>query len=146
MQVEQGMRRTAVRALVALLSVALVFTMMPLTGGAASHAAEGGLQTQTPAVVVSGQGLTGAAYTKDTVKKEVSYTLDELKAMDGVTGEMYSSRKQLEPFARSYFIADGVKVSALLGDAVSGTEEIAFLASDGYICSFKKSRTTSFES
>ena len=138
MQVEQGMRRTAVRALVALLSVALVFTMMPLTGGAASHAAEGGLQTQTPAVVVSGQGLTGAAYTKDTVKNEVSYTLDELKAMDGVTGEMYSSRKQQEPFARSYFIADGVKVSALLGDAVSGTEEIAFLASDGYRCSFKK--------
>ena len=101
MEVAKERNRIWSKILMAMLSVALVFTMMPLTGGAASHAAEGGLQTQTPAVVVSGQGLTGAAYTKDTVKKEVSYTLDELKAMDGVTGEMYSSRKQQEPFARS---------------------------------------------
>ena len=70
-------RPAAVRALIALLSVALVFTMMPLSSGVA-HAASGSLVSKTPAVVVTGQGLTGAAYTKANVSNEVSYTLDEL--------------------------------------------------------------------
>ncbi len=137
MQRLTGMRKKAARALVAVLSVALVFTMMPLTGGSAVHAAGEGFETSSPAVVVTGQGLTGAAYSQDTVSKEVSYSLEELKAMDGVTGEMYSSRKQQEPYTRSYFIADGVKVSSLLGDAAAGTDEISFIASDGYRCSFQ---------
>lgn len=135
---EKTGNRTTARILIALLAVALVFTMMPLSKGV-SYAATGGLTTQTPEVVVTGQGLIGGAeYTADTVKKEKSFTMDELKKMDGVTGEMYSAKKSKEPFTKSYFIVDGVKVSSLIENLASISDTIAFIADDGYTCSFKK--------
>ena len=133
MQTMTSKRRGISRALVALLSVALVFTMMPLSGGSAykAHAASA-MEVKDAAVVVTGQGLLGGAeYTADNVGLEKSYSLDELKSMDGVKGEMYSAKKQKSPFTKSYFIADGVNVSSLL-DAGAYSDEITFYASDGY--------------
>lgn len=124
------------RALVALLSVALIFTMMPLTGSGSHAAAASALQIQSPAVVVTGQGLLGGAeYTKDNVGLERSWSLAEMKALEGVKGELYTAKKQKEPYTKSYFMADGVKVSSLL-DANAYKDEISFIATDGYSCSF----------
>ncbi|MBQ9014662.1 MAG: hypothetical protein IJ109_00950 [Firmicutes bacterium] len=138
MQTASTGRIVASRLLVAILAVALVFTMMPLGSRSITYAAEGGFTVQTPALVITGQGMLGGeAYSAANVSQERSYSLDELKAMQDVTGEMYSSKKTQEPYTKSYFIADGVSLSALLGDVVSGTEPITALASDGYECSFK---------
>ena len=138
MQRASTSRLVASRLLVAILAVALVFTMMPLGSRSLSYAADGGLTVQTPAMVVTGQGMLGGAdYSKDNVSLERSYSLDELKAMQDVTGEMYSSKKTQDPFTKSYFIADGVKVSDLIGEKIAGTDLISFFASDGYDCSFK---------
>ena len=45
----------ASRLLVAILAVALVFTMMPLSGRSISHAAGGSLDVKTPVMVVTCQ-------------------------------------------------------------------------------------------
>lgn len=131
---EKTGNKTAVRLLIALLAVAMVFTMMPLTMGQ-SHAATG-METKTPALVVTGSGLVGEAYTEESVQKEKAYTLDELKALEGVQSQMYSAMKAKDPYTKSYFIADGVKVSSLIGDPDSIKEKVTFIAEDGYVCSF----------
>ena len=132
-------RRRGYIVLAAILSVALIFTMMPLSGRSISHAASGStMQVQEPAVVVTGQGLIGGAeYSEDTIGKERSWSLAELQAMDGVKGQLYSAKKQKAPYTKSYFLADGVKISSLL-DPEAYTDEITFLAADGYSCSFQK--------
>ena len=96
------------------------------------------MQVQEPAVVLTGQGLIGGAeYSEDTIGKERSWSLEELQTMDGVKGQLYSAKKQKAPYTKSYFLADGVKISSLL-DPEAYTDEITFLAADGYSCSFQK--------
>lgn len=135
-----GFGRRLPRTLAWLLSVALVFTMMPLAAGGTepAHSASK-LTLQEPALVVTGQGLIGGnAYNEKNVGLERSWSLEELKKLECVRGELYSARKQQPPFTRSYFLADGVKVSSLLGDADAYADEITFQATDGYRCSFLK--------
>ena len=88
MQRASTSRLVASRLLVAILAVALVFTMMPLGSRSLSYAADGGLTVQTPAMVVTGQGMLGGAdYSKDNVSLERSYSLDELKDISSVCRE-----------------------------------------------------------
>ena len=76
MHTASNCKTAAARLLVAVLAVALVFTMMPLTGGGFVRAAENDLQTQTPVLAVTGQGLIGGtAYTADNVSLEKSYSM-----------------------------------------------------------------------
>lgn len=146
MRIATARGTAASRLLVFILAVALVFTMMPLGSRSFSHAASGGFVAEgIPVLAVSGQGLLGGnGYTADTVSAERSYTLDELKQMNGVTGQMYSARKSDNSATnnRVYTCADGVDVNGLL--AASGVDvneislPIAILASDDYACTFQK--------
>lgn len=130
-------KTAASRLLVAVLAVALVFTMMPLSGGGVARAAENSLTVQTPAVVVTGQGLLGGAdYTADNVSLEKSYSLEELKAMQDVTGQLYSGVKRQKPYSKMYVLADGVKVSTLLGNPQAITDPVSIVAPSGYTTSF----------
>ena len=141
MQSEGLCKRITARALVFVLSVALVFTMMPLGNRSISHATESGLTVQTPVLVATGTDLVGNYKSVEGVSKEKSWTLDELKDLDGVRGEMYSGKKQKTPFTKTYNIVDGVKASSLIGD-LSQYTDVAFLASDGYAVSFKSNAET----
>ena len=90
------------RVLVAMLAIALVFTMMPLNSGSMSYAEGEGLEVQTPVLVVTGQGqIGGAEYSSLNVSAERSYSLDELKAISDVTGQLYSIRRSQDPFSSS---------------------------------------------
>ena len=136
MQSEGLCKRITARALVFVLSVALVFTMMPLGNRSITYAEGDGLTVQTPVLVATGTDLVGDYSSVESVSKEKSWTLDELKGLEGVRGEMYSGKKQKTPFTKTYNIVDGVKVSSLIGD-LSQYTDVAFLASDGYAVSFK---------
>ena len=129
-------KRIISKALVFVLSVALVFTMMPLGNRAMAYAADSDLTVQTPVLVATGTDLVGDYKTVDGVSKEKSWTLDELKGLEGVRGEMYSAKQQKDPWTKSYNIVDGVKVSSLIGD-LSQFTDVAFTASDGYAVTFK---------
>ncbi|MBQ6496333.1 MAG: hypothetical protein IJI74_04090 [Firmicutes bacterium] len=129
------------RFLVALLSVALVFTMMPLNGMGVSYAEpEDSLSIQTPALVVTGTGvLGGSAYSASNVSKECSYSLDELKT---VAGEyVYSSKKQKPPFTKSQHRVKGIELGALVSDLTTTDERVCIVATDGYTAAFQKGGT-----
>ena len=123
------------KAAVSVLSLAMLLTMMPVMA-APVYAEDSVLQTQTPVLVATGTELTGSYDSSDLVSAEKSWTLDELKALDGVEGQMYSAKQQKEPYTKSYNIVDGVKVSSLLGD-LSRYSVVKFFASDGYSVSFR---------
>ena len=98
------------KAAVSVLSLVMLLTMMPAM--AAPVYAEGSvLQTQTPVLVATGTELTGSYDSSDLVSAERSWTLDELKSLEGVEGQMYSAKQQKDPYTKSYNIVDGVKVS-----------------------------------
>lgn len=126
----------ATRIAVILLSAAMVFTMMPTLGGSYSYGADS-LAIKTPAVVVTGQGLlTEGKYSTENVSNEKSYTLDELKALDGVKGEIYSAKKSQEPYTKLYSIVDGVKLTSLVPNLARVKGKISVVASDGYAAVF----------
>lgn len=153
MHTASACKTAAARLLVAILAVALVFTMMPLGSRNISYAASGGFDVQgSPAVVVTGTGLIGGAYSADTVSKEKSYSLDELKAMEGaLSGVKYSARKSKSNgnMHMAYALADGIPVDALLqGSQMSVsdiTDPITILASDNYGSTFVKGQTYDVE-
>lgn len=129
---------------VILLSLAMLFTMMPTLVPA--YAAETGLKTQHPALVVTGSALIGSeVYSSDNVSLEKTYTLEELKALKGATvsKQKYSALKSKEPFAKNYYLVDGVKIASLLGktDDSQLTEDVKVFASDGYAIKFLKDGT-----
>ena len=129
---------------VILLSCAMLFTMMPTLGP--SYAAEAGLKTVHPALVVTGSELIGSdTYSSDNVSLERTYTLEELKALSGATvsKQKYSAKKSQPPYARNYNLVDGVKIAALLGktDDSKLTEDVKVFASDGYGIKFLKNGT-----
>jgi len=136
MQSEGLCKRITARALVFVLSVALVFTMMPLGNRSITYAAGDGLTVQTPVLVATGTDLVGDYNSAASVSKEKSWTLDELKGLDGVRGEMYSAKQQKDPYTKSYNIVDGVLASSLIGDLTQFTD-VSFVASDGYAVTFK---------
>ena len=136
MQSEGLCKRITARALVFVLSVALVFTMMPLGNRSITYAEEGGLTVQTPVLVATGTDLVGDYNSVESVSKEKSWTLDELKGLEGVRGEMYSGKKQQDPWTKTYNIVDGVKVSSLIGD-LSQYTDVAFVAADNRAVTFK---------
>lgn len=144
----KGMCRTiAARALVIMLSVALVFTMMPLSGGMQAHATDE-LTIKSPALVVTGKGLIGnsGVYDAGNVSMEKSYTMDELKSFTEsqgkVTKQKYSAMKSQSPFAKNYYLVDGVKVSSLLGKEESEiTDDVRVIATDNYASQFLQDQT-----
>ena len=136
MQSEGLCKRITARALVFVLSVALVFTMMPLGNRSIAYAEGDGLTVQTPVLVATGTDLVGDYQSAAGVSKEKSWTLDELKGLEGVRGEMYSA-KQNAPYTKTYSIVDGVKVSSLIGD-LSQYENVAFIASDNRAVTFNR--------
>jgi len=135
------LRKAAAKVLVALLAVTMVFTMMPLAGSQAYAESGSVLSTQTPALVVTGKGLIGneGVYSSSNVSSEVSYTLNELKALgEGyvVNGQKYSAMKNA-PFTKNYYLVDGVRVDALLGKSESEiTGDVYVEATDGYKVQF----------
>ncbi|MBQ3369440.1 MAG: hypothetical protein IJG48_00320 [Mogibacterium sp.] len=136
------LNKAASKVLIALLAVTMVFTMMPLAGSPVY--AEGGsaLSIQTPALVVTGQGLIGdgGVYSASNVSKEKSYTVDELKSLgEGyvVYGQKYSAKKSKTPYSKNYFLVDGVRVDALLGKTEAEiTDDVRVIATKGYASEF----------
>ena len=143
MNARNEVNRIALKIAVMLLSIAMLFTMMPTLGGSFAYAGNQDLEIETPALVVTGQGVIGndGVYSSNNVSKEKSYTLDELKALDGVTGQMYSARKSKDPYTRSYSMVDGVKISSLLDNLSTYEGLIRVVANDGYAAVFEKNAT-----
>ncbi|MDD6190108.1 MAG: hypothetical protein PUB75_00760, partial [Firmicutes bacterium] len=146
MRVEGLCRTIASRTLVVLLTVALVFTMMPLNRGFQAHATDE-LTVKSPALVVTGKGLIGneGVYGADNVSMEKSYTMDELKsfteAKGKVTKQKYSAMKSQSPYAKNYYLVDGVKVASLLGKNESDiTDDVRVIATDNYAVQFLQER------
>ncbi len=139
MQTATRRKPIVLRLLAVVMAIAVTFTMMPLDKSIRAYAGEG-LETQTPALLVTGQGLlSDGKYSADNVSKEKSYTLNELKNLgDGktVTGQMYSARGSQDPFTRSYVIVDGVKISALVDNLSNVKDAVHIIAKDGYDVSF----------
>lgn len=134
------LRAITSRLIVMVLALAMTLTMIPMLGSPVY--ADSGLQTQTPVLVVTGSGLIGndGVYGSDNVSLEKSYTLDELKGLgEGyvVLSQKYSAMKSKDPFAKNYFLVDGVKVAALLGKEESEiTDDISVYATDNYAVQF----------
>ncbi|MBQ3292269.1 MAG: hypothetical protein IJH43_07830 [Mogibacterium sp.] len=142
MQAGLKWKTAASRLLVALIAVAMIFTMTP-TLGMTAYAEDGaGSETQTPVLVVTGQGVlgNGGVYSAENVSRERSYTLDELKEFGDdyvVYSQKYSAKKSKDPFAENYFLVDGVKLAALLGKEESAVDDDVFVyATDGYYVQF----------
>lgn len=142
MHTASNCKTAAARLLVAVLAVALVFTMMPLTGGGFVRAAENDLQTQTPVLAVTGQGLIGGtAYTADNVSLEKSYSMEELKGKQDVSGQLYSGRKSKSPFGRLYILANGVSIPSLIGNPASLQDTVSIVSPQGYASTFSDAGT-----
>ena len=142
MQVKERLKTVVTRAFVVMLAITLVFTMMPLNRGSQAHATDE-LAVKSPALVVTGTGLIGNAgvYDADNVSMEKSYTMDELKnfseAQGKVTSQKYSAMKSQSPYARNYYLVDGVKVASLLGKNESEiSDDVRVIATDGYAAKF----------
>ena len=128
------LKAAASRVMVMLLAAAMVLTMMPALERPVY--ADSALQVQTPVLVATGSALVGDYHSVNGVSREKSWTLDELKALEGVRDEMYSAKQQQSPYTKSYNLVDGVKVSSLIGDLTAFTD-VTFLGSDGYPVTFK---------
>lgn len=130
------------RILIALLSVALVFTMMPLGGRDVVHAQTAGDMTlQEPVLVVTGTGLLqDGAYSAAGATAERSYSLGDLKSLDPVE-LTYSVKKQNFPYTELYFTARGAALSTLIPNLSSRSDRLAFIADDGYASVFQKGGT-----
>ena len=128
------LKAAASRVMVMLLAAAMVLTMMPALERPVY--ADSALQVQTPVLVATGSDLVGDYHSVNGVSREKSWTLDELKALEGVRDEMYSAKQQQSPYTKSYNLVDGVKVSSLIGDLTAFTD-VTFLGSDGYPVTFK---------
>ena len=141
MQAKKSKRSLAAKALVFLMAIAMVFTMMPLDTSSRAYAASE-LQTKTPTLVVTGQELlTNGAYSAANVGKEKSYTMDELKNLGSgsvVTNQMYTSKKQKDPFTKSYYMASGVRIDALVSGLADVGTNVTISSSDGYKALFNE--------
>lgn len=141
---EKKRRVLVSRLLVAILAVALVFTLTPLSDKSISYATDSGLEVQTPVMVVTGQELLGSGYSASTVSNERSYSLNELKQMETVTGQMYSARKSDNSGTRNrvYVCADGVTIESLMNASGSSLENVQgdlVVTTGSYACTFNQS-------
>lgn len=128
-----------------MLSLAVAFSMMPAAGGFVFAADGAAFETKTPALVVTGKGVIGnSGYSSESVSKEKSYTMDELKSFsDGIVeNQMYSAKKASDPYARNYYKVSGVKLKALLGVADSDdiAADVRVIASDDYEINFVQNK------
>lgn len=122
------------KALVAVLSAAMLLTAIPPVEGYASGSS---LSVQKPVLLVTGTGLIGRSgkYNKDNVSLEKSYTMDDFRDLGAdalVSGAVYSAKKAQDPYTKNYFIADGVRVSALLGKSDDSRieDDVTFISDD----------------
>lgn len=147
-------KRGQKRALALLLTFALVVTGCFGTMGPAVAQAASTLVTETPLVSVTGQGvIAGGTYTVDNVGMEKSYTLNDLKtiaASNATDQYSYSARKSQDPYTRSLYLGEGVRLDTLLAESgVSGPalsdNVISAIDNSGatpWIAKFDPSRTT----
>ena len=126
-------------ALCVCLAFAMVFGLLGVLAPTASAA--GSLTVEKPAVVVTGTAVIGGQnFTADNVSRERSYTLDELKAMGGVTNA-YSAINTFE--TRKLYLATGVPLADLLADTAfeASTDKLTAKAGDGFVVSFDPAAT-----
>lgn len=141
---QKKMRRQPLRrCLSVLLALTLAVTMSPALqlsayAGTKAAPAASSLKTESPEILVSGQGVIGGdSYTKDNVGLEKAYTRQQLKAMEGVKDQPYSAVNSSG--TKKLYKATGVSLTALLKGTKFDTSrgEVSLIASDNYTTSMK---------
>lgn len=138
---QKQIRRPLYRWLSVLLAITLVITMSPAlqqTAYAGTKAAVSSLKTETPEILVSGDGVIGGnAYTKDNISLEKAYTRQQMKAMAGAKDQGYSAVNSSG--TKKLYKATGVYLTSLLKGTKFDTAkgELQLIASDGYTKSLK---------
>ena len=137
-------------SLLTAVAVMAVMCFGSIAGTQAVHAASGDMKEKA-AIVITGTGAVGSAYTEDTIGREKAYTLDELKAMakaDPASAKdnqyLYSTINTWD--TKTIYKAEGVRVDTVLRNAGLtdlNADIIAFAAEDGYAATFDPARSES---
>ena len=115
------------------MAICLLMSISMLTMAMASDGTSGGLETEQPVLVLTGQGLPGGVRgSADSVSNEKAYTMDELRALEGVAVErLYSSINSFQ--TKMFFRGQGIDLEDFLAlSGYTGKGRITTVASDGY--------------
>ena len=115
------------------MTICLLMSISMLTMAMASEGAGGSLETEQPVLVLTGQGLPGGVRgSADSVSNEIAYTMDELRALEGVSVErLYSSINSFQ--TKMFFRGQGIDLEDFLAlNGYTGNGRITTVATDGY--------------
>ena len=133
MSMRKVLKKTGRKLFCVMLCLIMGISMLTLAAATASA----GLETEQPALVITGQGLPdGARGSAENVFNERAYTIDELQALGDLAAErLYSSINRYS--TKSFYRGQGVDLEGIL--AMSGYTDngrVSMVATDGYASTF----------